>query len=262
MSLGDYQEDLQNLLHDQNYLFSSQSVQTRWINNARRECARRTGCVRRLISGQSAWGAGAQPGSAIPGAMQPGALPGALPNAQSSTTTNTCQTIPGVEKYSYQFFNPYLRATHAGTNEIIDVITCAISWGGAIRPVADWKPWEEFQAYLRSYSTLVESFPAVWSTYNDGPQGEIWLWPPPSQAGDMELDAFVTPADLNTNSDFDVIPDGMKSSIKYGAAKLSFMAREKWAQASLMEQEFAESMGVTAVSFNMGKTSSFYATGP
>ena len=75
MSLSQLLNDTSALLNDQNYTFISQAQLTRWVNTARRNAAKRTGCIRRLISGQSAFGASAVPGSAIPTAAQPGALP-------------------------------------------------------------------------------------------------------------------------------------------------------------------------------------------
>lgn len=284
MSLSTLLNDTSVLLNDQNYSFTSKPQLTRWINQSRRNAAKRTGCVRRLITGQSAFGAAAQPGIAVPGAMQPGALPGAFPSGGASSggsfngsfsnafqTTgnmqngvagavlNSLQTIPGVERYPYQgFFVPYLRAQYAGTQDILDTITCSVNWGGTNRPTLDWRPWDEFQAYCRAYAVLNTSYPSIWSVYNDGPQGEIWMFPVPSIAGEIELDVFASPAPLYTDNDYDVIPEAFQEALKFGAAALAFMSSQRYAQAQVMEDQFAENLGVARVAVDRGKTSTYY----
>lgn len=262
MPLSALLNDTSQLLNDPNYSFTNKAQLTRWVNEARRHCAKRTGCVRRLITGQSAFGASAQAGFAIPGAMQPGALPGAFPQIASGTygaVQNAMMTIPGVERYPYEgFFNPALRAQYAGCDKVIDSIALSVNWGGTTRPTLDWLPWDDLQAYARAYAVLNTSWPSVWSVYNDGPQGEIWMFPVPSQATEMELDATCTPKSLYTDDDFDVIPDGMQECLKFGAASLMFLSRGRYSQAQVMEDLFAQNMGVARVAFDRGKVSSYY----
>lgn len=261
-----YLNDTSALLHDQAYSFTSEAQLTRWVNEARRQAAQRTGCIRRLVSGQSAFGASAQAGSAIPGGMQPGALPNAAPNAQFNATTNSFQTIPNVERYPYQgFVNPALKAQYAGVKAVIDTIACSVTWGagvnGSPRPSLAWLPWEDLQAYGRAYATLVTSYPYWWSVYNDGEFGEIWMFPVPSFAMEMELDVFCVPLDLNTNDDFDAIPDGFTNAIKFGAASLAYLTSRRYAQAQIMANQFADRLGVARVAVDMGKTDNFYIQG-
>ena len=292
MALSDYLNDAIALLNDQNYSFTSKKQLTRWVNEARRNCAKRTGCVRRLITGQSAFGASAQPGFIIPGAAQPGALPGAFPQAASfgqiggdfspsdfssdfntgsinnqnsivGAVVGTLQTIPGVERYPYQgFFTPALKAQHAGVDQIYDTIACAVNWGGTVRPQLDWMPWDELQAYCRAYSVLNTSYPSVWSVFNDGPFGEIWLFPVPSQAGEIELDVSAAPSALNSDSDPDAIPEGFREAIKYKAASLAFMSSARYAQSQVMEDQFADMLGIARVSVDGGKSPTYYMRYP
>jgi hypothetical protein len=265
VGLSQYLADTTQLLNDPNYTFVTQNQLIRWINEARRQAAKRTGCVRRFVSGQSAFGASAQPSQMIPGAFQPGALPGSAPSAQSpaaATAVNGLMTIPGVERYPYNgMINNYLRAQHQGVDYIMDTITVAVNWGGTNRPVLDWQPWDNFQAYLRSYAVLNTSYPSIWSVFNDGPSGEIWLFPVPSTACEMELDVLCSPKALNNESDFDAIPDVFRESIKFGAAALQYMATRRYAEAQLMEDIFADRLGVARVAVDMGKTPSYYFRG-
>ena len=263
-TLGWYLSDSSVLLNDQAFTFTSKHQLTRWVNEARRQCAQRSMCIRRLISGQSAFGASAQPGSIIPGGMQPGALPGSAPGAQFNATTNTFMTIPGVERYPYQgFINRYLQAQHAGCKAVTDTNQVSVCWGGggvggSPRPALNWLPWEDLQAYARAYATLVTSYPYYWAVYNDGEFGEIWLFPVPSFAMEMELDVFCVPTDIYTDDDFDAIPDGFTNAIKFKAVSLAYMASRRYGQAQMMENEFADRIGAARVSVDHGKTPGFY----
>ena len=263
MGWSTYQQDTSALLNDLNYQFVSQPQLTRWINEARRQCALRSGCIMRLISGQSAFGASAQPGQAIPGATQPGALPGAFPAGVgilvANAATNSLQTIPGVERYPFQgFWNPYAAAQHAGIKGIIDVANLSINWGGALRPSITWMPWDELQAYARAYATLVESYPYFWSVLDDGENGETWLFPAPSTTGDMEAMAYCIPKDIYSDADYDAIPPGFQNAIKYYAASLAYLGKNRFADAEIMENRFNASIGVSSVARDHGKSGAYY----
>lgn len=265
-SLQFYLNDTASLLHDSSNLFVPQNQLTRWINESRRQAAQRTGCIRRLVAGQSAFGSSAQAGAFTAGGAQAGMLPGAVPigstgnpPAVAGAAVNSLQTIPGQERYDFQgFFNPYLKATYAGCSAIIDVIACSVNWGGAVRPTLAWLPWEDLQAYARAYATLVTSYPYYWSVYNDGEFGEIWMFPAPSTTGDIELDAICVPTDLNSDDDPDAIPPGFRNSIKFGAAELAYMQKQQYTQATLMGNMFNERLGTAHVASDRGKTPNFY----
>jgi hypothetical protein len=258
--LSDYMTDTQSILRDYSGMFNAEAQLVRWINEARRQCAQRTGCVRRLVSGQSAFGASAQPNFAIPGAMQPGALPGATPaGTVAGAASNSLQTIPGVERYPFQgFFNPYAQAQYAGIEGIIDVNNLSVNWGGAVRPSLAWMAWEDLQAYARAYATLVTSYPYYWSVMDDGENGEIWMFPAPSTTGDIEVDAYCRPKPLYTDDDYDAIPPGFSNSVKFLAAALAFMTSGRLTQAQMMEQEFASRLASGRVAADHGKTSQYY----
>ncbi len=264
MALSDIITDTAALLNDPNFSFTSRTQLIRWINEARRNCAKRTGCIRRLITGQSAFGASAQPGFFTPSAAQPGALPGAYsqvtgPVFVQGAVLNRLMTIPGVERYPYVgFFNPQLQAQHAGCDKVLDAIACSVNWGGTVRPTLDWMPWDDLQAYARAYAVLNTSYPSVWSVYNDGPMGEVWMFPVPSQAGEIELDVYAQPLNIYTDDDFDAIPPAFQESLKFGAAEYAFMASGRYSDAQIMSDMFSDNIGVARVAVDRGKTRSYY----
>jgi hypothetical protein len=263
--LAEYINDASVLLNDVNFSFTSENQLKRWIQQGRDELAMRTGCIRRLITGQSAFGASAAPGQAVPGAAQPGSLPDSTPagTITGAATTLNMQTIPNVERYPYVgFFNPALQAQHAGCDRVMDTIALSVNWGGVNRPTLDWMPWDDFQAYCRAYAVLNSSYPSVWSVYNDGSLGELWMFPIPSQVGDIEADVFALPSPLNTNSDFEAIPREFRKGVKFAAAKTAFMSSARYAQAQAMEDAFAASLGIARVGVDRGKTRSYYPQVP
>jgi hypothetical protein len=261
VGLAWYQSDTAALLRDQSFLFTPINQLTRWINLARRDAAKETGCIQRLITGQSAFGASAQPGTFLPGGAQPGSLPGAFANASAvGAVQNSFQSIVGLERYPFQAVNAQLQAQHAGCRAIMDVASISVNWGGAVRPSPDWMPWEDFQAQLRAYATLVTSYPSVWSILNPGENGELWLFPVPSTANEMEWLVYAVPTDLVTDSDYDAIPEGYRESIKYKAAELIYLSSQRFAQAQIMQGLFMSSLGLSTLSSDRGKVQSFYPT--
>jgi hypothetical protein len=257
--LSDYIADSSALLFDYGLNFTPRKQLIRYINESRRQVAQKSGCIRRHLSGQSAYGAGAQPGSIIPGAAQPGQLPGAFPNAQFSATQNAFQTITGVELYPYQgFANQYLKDTYAGCSAIIDVAQVSVSWGGSPLPSLAWLPWADLQAYARAYQNLVTSYPYYWSVLDDGENGEVWLFPVPSQNMDMEWDVYAVPSSLNTDDDFDAIPGGLRNSVKFNAVSLALMGKQRFADAEYMRGMFNERVLTGVAARDRGKTPNFY----
>jgi hypothetical protein len=273
MKLSEYLNDTAQLMSDPTYSFTSKFQMTRWINEARRLLSMRTGCIQRLITGQSAFGAGDQAGFAIPGAAQPGAVPGAFDYGMGGpagglnfgtpvvgASLGPMTTIVNVERYPYVgFFNPYLKAQHAGCDKVNDVVSVAVSWGGASKPALNWMPWDDFQAYCRSVAVLNTSYPAVWSTLNDGSQGEVWLFPIPSQANDMEVQATCLPSPLYGESDFEAIPESFTDTIKFGAAALCYFSKKQFGNAQIMDQQGGGIyLPIQRAAADRGKSPSYY----
>jgi len=278
--LSEYLNDTAVLMGDTTFSFNSQFQMTRWINEARRLLAMKTGCIQRLVSGQSAFGAQSQAGSAIPSAVQPNSVPGNFnfglgqPVGAGSpingpfgisvagASLGPLMTIPGAERYPYEgFFNPYLRQQHAGCDKINDVISVANSWGGVSKPTLDWMPWDEFEAYCRAYAILNQAYPSVWSTLNDGTFGEVWIFPIPSQSNPIDVIATCLPTKLQTNDDFEAIPESFTDTIKFGAAALGYMSTQRTAMADSMAQQGGGYVLQQRAAADRGKTRSMYPVG-
>lgn len=233
-TLQDYQIDTAALLHDSNNLFTGLFQLNRWINEARDQVAMDSGCLRILVPGQSPFGAQAQAGVAVPG----GAVPGMPPSSGF-------QAIPGQEQYPFQFANEYARQFYRGIRGIGDVFNVAVSWGGSIRPVQNWMPWDELQAFARSYNIGVFSYPFVWSNLGSGENGKVWLWPAPSVVTEMEWDCFGLPTLLSSNDDYEPIPTTYARAVKFYAASLAFEMSNRPDRADKMMQRYMQT-GITA----------------
>lgn len=255
-TLSLYQEDARELLRDGLGIFTSTSRLNRWINQGRRQIARRTGCIRLLVNGKSQYGGSAMPGFFTPG----GAIPGSLPDPDpGSGSTNLFMTIPGQEAYPFGFANSFMREEYSGADEIIDIIDLSIAWGSSsYRPVLNWCPWEEMQAYMRSWAVLNSAFPLWWSTQGDGNNQVVYLWPPPVQAMEMEWDVLAVPKYLYKDGDYELIPDGFASAVQWYAAGMSYI-NSRPAQAMIMFDNFADRLGVARFSSDYGKIMSMYA---
>lgn len=261
MALNFYLQDAGSLLHDSQHLFTPVDQLTRWINLARRQVAARTGCLRALITGQAPYGTGAQPGNMIPGAAIPGTVPGNLPavnNVAPATPLGGFNTITGVELYPFEYANPYLRVGNQGYKGIVDVMNVAVSWGG-MRPALYWMPWQDLQAYARSYNIGVTSYPFLWSVSNEGENGKVWLFPYPNSALDMEWDVLCAPTDLNTDDDYDSIPDGFKNAVKYYAAGMAYLGSQRTGQWRIMMDAFADQLGISRFATDSGKVAGYYS---
>lgn len=253
--LNQYLEDTASLLRDANFLFNSEQQLIRYINKARDQVAIQTDCIRALVYGTAPFGTTAVPGGAMPGAMYPG-----TPDTQQFVT------LQGVEKYSYGYALPFLKQTTQGVRGILDITDVAVSWGG-IRPVLNWMPWEDLQAYARSYNFLVTSYPFVWSSFGSGSKGQFWLFPIPTITtgglfpggqGELEIDCSCLPNPLYTDNDYEALPEPFTEAVKFYAAGLAFLGSQRYAMAAVMREEFNEQLGIDNAAVMRGRTSAFY----
>lgn len=262
--LQDYVRDTSELLRDTNLQFTTEAALKRYINLARREIAKRSACLEALVTGQSPFGTSAQPGYFIPGAAIPGMLPGSAADnsnepGSASTTSNGFVTISGVELYSYEYANPFLRRQYEGYDSVIYVSDVSVSWGGNM-PTLNWMPWGDLQAWCRAYNLGVTSYPCVWSQKGVGERGQVWLFPVPSNIsfGTMEWQCVCTPKPLYGNSDFEALPEIYHDCVKYYAAYLAYLGQQRTGMANIMRGLFDEQLLISGVSSDWGHSESHY----
>lgn len=249
--LGWYITDTRAILNDRLGMFTPRTQLVRWINQGRNQVAKVTGCLEVLVPGNAPIGSVANPGSAIPG----GVIPGADPGADAATAF---YTIAGVESYAYGYANSFLQQYNDGVNEVFDVKQVAVQWSGNTRIALNWMAWDDFQAYLRAYSNITTSYPSVWSTLGNGQNGKVFLYPPPSTPTEMEWLVSASPLALYSDDDYDAIPDPFTQAVKYYAAHLAYLGSQRWTQADGMEAEFYRQIGIDRPAVDSGKTPTYY----
>lgn len=170
-------------------------------------------------------------------------------------------TIPGQERYPYVgFANNFLAQQFGGMRGICDVISVTASWGGAVRPSLDWMPFEDFQAYCRSNQILVTNYPLCFTVYNDGEAGEVWMFPVPQSANEMEWDVLCTAGPIYTDDDFDAIPAPFENGVKYYAAMRACESSGRFGSGALMKEQFENSNGLRRGAVDRGKVPTRYPT--
>lgn len=243
--LTKYITDTRALLRDSLGLFATTQQITTWINDARAQVAKQTGCLRALASGRPPFGDVAVPGRMTPGASSPG------------STRTTFRTIAGVEKYPFQVADAIIAQQYNGFGPIIDVIDVAVAWGSE-RPAMTWMPWEDLQAYARAYNVGVTSYPYFWSTSGYGDQGLVWLFPIPSFVMEMEWDCTCVPTPLYSDSDPEALPGMLRDSVKFYAAHLQFLASQRFDAAGEMLKMFVTYLVTENAAADRGKSGSYY----
>lgn len=249
--LSNYLLQVRRLVKDIRGTFYSDTELTDYINQARDQVALLTGCIPLLIYGTAPSGSSAVPGSFVPGSATPGA------------NTTTFNTIANQEKYSYAYGNAIARAKNQHIKGIINVNTVAINWGGespssGIRPALQWMPWEDLQAYCRSYSVGVSSFPWIFSTLGDGERGQVWLFPIPTTSLEMEWQVDCAPLPLVDNDSYEAIPSPFSDYVPFYAAHLAYLGSQRTGMADVMLQLFEKNSGLSRAGSDRGKTPNFY----
>lgn len=203
MALTAYLTQTQALLHDASNQFWNATNLTTWVNLARKRIAAEGQCIRVLPTGVN--------------------------------------TVVGQEVYNFSTINTQVTATNSGAQSIIFCQSIAVSWG-ALKPTLDYMIWNDFQAYLRSYSVVLQGQPAKWSQYGQGFGGSAYLWPVPSSIAPMDWDCICAPIPLVDDTTVEAIPDPWTDAIPYFAAYLGLMNSRRPEEAKNMFSTYKEYM--------------------
>lgn len=202
MALNGYLTETQALLRDPTNQFWNSTNLTTWVNLARKRIAAQAQCVRVLPA--------------------------------------NVNTAAGQEVYTFASFATQVQAT-PGVSSILFIQSIAVSWG-ALKPTLDWMIWNDFQAYLRSYSVTLQGQPAIWSQFGQGVGGSFYLWPVPSSVEAMDLDCICLPLDLVDDTTAEAIPSPWTDAVPYFAAYLGLLNARRPEEARNMFSLFSEYM--------------------
>jgi hypothetical protein len=279
VALNAYVSQVQRLLHDPSASYYNAADLQTYINEARGQVALEGQCIRVLLPSTSgvssvtvtAGGAGytvpptvtfVGPGTGATGHAVTVAnavtqvivdTPGS--GYDKSTTvvfggpgTGATATIPFVinntvfsqELYTFASLQAVARLT-PGVNGLLGVLSIAVSWG-SMKPTMRREYWSTFQAYCRSNSVFLQSWPAVWASYGQGAAGSIYVYPLPSQIMQWDWDTFCQPIDLLDDTTVEAIPYPYTDAIKFYAAMLAFDNSQRKDDAARMQAAYERYM--------------------
>ena len=256
-TLSQYEVDVADLLHDPNQLIWSLPQLDRYINEARRQVAMDTGCLRSLqvaylTAGQEVYTYGQVMGGVVTvkgsGYVSPSvAFSG---GGGSGVAATLGQSGGAVNAFNFSSFGSgYTTAPTAtiadagpgtGAKVVVgvanvntyDILGINIFWGSE-RYALLWQPFSVFSARLRLWiASAYQKRPAMWAVYG---HTQFYVGPPPDQSYMVELDTVVLPApivsgDYTTN---DPIPIVMQDPIKFYAAHLAKLNNQSFGEAEM-----------------------------
>lgn len=280
MPLFDMLQQTQRLLREQNQVFENPDDLIAYVNNARREIALRTQCIRVLtpssgvIAGYSVTASGvgysATPTVTVtapdfpngqlpnPNGLQATAaatvLGGAIasidpivggegyfnPTVTITDTTGTGATatpiVTGINLLNqgqevYAFSNINLTA-NPGCASVYFVRGMSIIYSG-YRYSLEMLAFSRYQTY-RAYPYQYQYTPAIFSQFGQGVNGNLYVYPLPSQALQAEFDCQCIPSDLTDDQSFEAIPQPWTDAVPYMAAHLALIELQNYNAARFM----------------------------
>lgn len=94
--------------------------------------------------------------------------------------------------------------------------------------------FSQYQAYIRQYPFQYQYVPTVCCQLGRGVAGSLLFYPLPSQTYQMEWDAYCLPSDLQTDEDFEALPEPWTDAVAYFAAHLAFLELQNANSARMM----------------------------
>ena len=255
-TLSSYLLEVQRLLHDANSVFWSESELTDYINEAREEVVRDTGCLRTLQisytplapdgTAATIWteGATVTTGSyifsnifiyevvsgGILGTSAPPYPSGANvfpPSTNFTDGTATLRYAANAEIIPYS-------ALPQG-DETVDVLNVTLYWGNSRIPLR-YLAWSDFNAQLRYWQNYVGR-PVCFSTYG---QKSIYISPVPDQSYTIEVDTvrLPLPLSLSTPNAVDEIKAPYTNPVQFYAAYKAKYKEQSYGEAEIFKQQY------------------------
>jgi hypothetical protein len=257
-TLSGYITEVRRLLHDANGNFYSDSELTDYINEARKQTVRDTGCLRKIQISQTpmspvAGGANPVPWTAgatvalddyvfsnifiykvtVAGILGDTAPPyPASNNVYPPTTpftsgTATLQYAGNCEKLNYAAFPDSVNT--------IDILNINLYWGNSRIPL-QYLPWTQFNAELRFWQNYIGR-PVAFSIFG---QSKIYLSPVPDQIYTVEIDTIILPTPLTTSNQADEIIDPYTNPVAFYAAYKAKYKEQSYGEAEIYKQEYVK----------------------
>lgn len=258
-TIATYETQLADLLHDPSNLIWSLTQLDRYINEARRQLAMDTGCLRSLQTAYFTQGVEAYTFGSITGAsITAGGAAYTTPTVTftggggSGVAATLGVTSGAVTSISFtNLGSGYSSAPVATVNPVGGGSGATISVGafnlatydvldihliyGTSRYALDWWPWSIFSRDYRS-STTVQRRPVCWATYG---LTQVYLGPLPDQTYQGDVDTVILPTDI-AGGTVDPIPPVVQDPIKFYAAYLAKNNAQQFGEAESFRGQYTK----------------------
>ena len=97
-----------------------------------------------------------------------------------------------------------------------------------------------YQAFIRQFPFQYSYVPTLCSQFGQGGDGSLYAYPFPSQTYQWEWDCSCLPTDLETDQDFEAIPDPWRDAVPFLAAYYCFGELQNLNAARYYKEEFTD----------------------
>ena len=258
-TIANYEVQVADLLHDPSNLIWSLTQLDRYINEARRQLAMDTGCLRSLqtayfTAGVEAYTFGTVTGAAITAGGTGYTTPTVSFSGGGGTGVAATLGVSGGAVTSIAFTNlgsGYTSAPSATVNPVGGGSGATVSVGmiqvntydildihliyGNLRYATIWYPWSIFSRRMRMYTT-VQQRPVAWATYG---LTQAYIGALPDQTYQADVDTVILPTDIS-GSTVDPIPPVVQDPIKFYAAYLAKNNAQQFGEAGTFMSQYTK----------------------
>ena len=140
--------------------------------------------------------------------------------ATASATIAYNQIIQGQEVYNWSDID---LSMFPGVGQVFWIQSMAVIYANW-RYVPEYCAFTKYQARVRNYvAQSYQYVPAFFSQYGRGTDGSFFMYPPPSQTYPVEYDCLCLPTDLNSDDDYEAIPQPWQDVVRFLAAHYCFL---------------------------------------
>lgn len=176
--------------------------------------------------------------------------------AGTASISPIAATVGGKEVYK---FTDVPLDNFPGVASILTVISTSFIY-------ANWRyslpcySFSTYQAKIRKYPLQFSYVPSMCAQFGQGTSGSIYMYPIPSTIYQFEWDAICLPIDLETDQDFEAIPQPWQDAVAFLATHYVFLNLQNMNAANYYYQQFEAMMRLFSASARPGRRSNPYGS--
>ena len=174
--------------------------------------------------------------------------------AATPITTPLNVLLLGQEVYS---FADMPLGNFPGVGSILAIKSVSIIFSN-LRYSLCYYPFTTYQALIRQYPFQYKYTPSFFSQFGQGAGGSLYVYAPPMQTLQMEIDCICLPSDLMTDTDPEVIPLPWTDAVPYFAAFQCYMQMQNLNAASFYEKQYMAFLNMHSVAARPGIQNNIY----